>query len=71
MASIPTVVDIPDDTAVRGDQRSCSCGGNPQEKHCLAAQELSDAGAQHFATIRLPLKKSVVEMENSLFKLWK
>jgi len=52
-ARIPSVVDISYDLAVGGHDGAGSGGGDTQEVHHLAAQELSYAGAQDLTTIRL------------------
>lgn len=56
MARVPAVVHIPYDRAVRGHYGACSGGGNTQEEHHLAAQELSYTGAQDFSAISLSMK---------------
>lgn len=51
------VIHVPYDSAVRGDHRACSGGGHTQEEHGLAAEELSYAGPQDFATISLSVEE--------------
>lgn len=51
MARVPAVVHISYYPAVRGHHGACSGGGNTQEEHHLAAQELSYTGAQDLAPI--------------------
>lgn len=53
VARVPAVVHIPYDLAVRGDNRTCSGGGNTKEEHRLTAQELSYTGAQDLTAITL------------------
>ncbi len=70
-SGIATVECIPLDIKVRGHQRSCSCCGNSQCKHGLAAQELSNAGAEHFTSIRLPTVQrywSLIFLKQSTWK---
>lgn len=50
---VAAVVHVPYDSAVRGHDGAGSGGGNAQEEHHLAAQELSDAGAQDLPAIGL------------------
>lgn len=57
MTRIPAVVHIPHHPAVGGHYGACSGGGNTQKKHCLAAQEFSDTGAQHLTAISLPVEE--------------
>lgn len=47
---------VADDPGVRGDHRAGPGGGDTQEVHHLAAQELSDAGAQDFPPVGLSVK---------------
>lgn len=56
VARVPTVVHIPHHLAVRGHDGARSCGGDTQEEHHLAAQELSDAGAQDLTAIGLSVE---------------
>lgn len=53
MAGVPAVEHVPDDPAVGGHHGAGSGGGNTQEEHGLAAEELSDAGAQHLPAVGL------------------
>lgn len=53
IARVPAVVHVTDDFAVRGHDGAGSGGGNAQEEHHLAAQELPDAGAQDLTAISL------------------
>lgn len=53
IAGIPAVVDVSYDPGVGGHHAGRSGGGNAQEVHDLAAQELPDAGAQDLAAISL------------------
>lgn len=53
---MPAVVHVSYDLAVRGHDGACSGGGNTQEEHHLAAQELSYTRAQDFTAISLPIE---------------
>lgn len=53
MARISAVVHIAYHFAVGGHNGGRSGGGNTQEEHCLAAQELSYTGAKDFTAISL------------------
>lgn len=54
---VPAVVNIPHDPAVGRHNGARSSGGNTQEEHHLAAQKLSDTGAQDFSSISLSVNE--------------
>lgn len=56
MARFPTVVHVSYDPAVGGHYGARSGGGNTQEEHHLAAQELSYTGAQDLTAIGLSVE---------------
>lgn len=56
---VPAVVHVPYDPAVRGHDGACSGGGNTQEEHYLAAQELSYTGAQDLTAISLSIEERI------------
>lgn len=66
MARMPAVVHIPYDPAVRGHYGACSGGGNTQEEHNLAAQELSYTGAQDLTAISLSTEDRI-DRERDIF----
>ena len=53
---VPAVVHISYNPAVRGDYGACSGGGDTQEEHHLAAQELSYTGAQDLTSVSLSME---------------
>lgn len=53
LARVPAVVHVSHDPAVGGHYGARSGGGNAQEEHHLAAQELSYTGAQDLTAIGL------------------
>lgn len=57
VARVPAVVNIPHNLAVGCHNGARSGGGNTQEEHHLAAQELSDTGAQDFSAISLSVNE--------------